>query len=128
MSIVSICMASIIAVLIAVKLKKINAEYSTLLSIGVCLLIISSIISRLSQVISYIYQITDYINVNMEYILIILKMLVISYICEFSSNICRDAGFGAISTHIELASRIIMMVMSIPILFNVLDMVVMLLG
>ncbi len=127
MSLISICMISIIIVLMAVKLKKINGEYSTLLSIAMCILIVAFIISRLSQVISYIDKITGYIDVNMEYISLILKMLVISYICEFSSNICRDAGFNAISTHIELAGRITMMVMSLPILFNVLDMVVMLL-
>ena len=128
MSLTTMCLVSIIVVLIAIKLKKINAEYSTLLSIGACLFIISFIISRLSSVISYINKITGYIDVNIEYISVILKMLVVSYICEFSSNICRDAGYGAISSHIELAGRITMMVMSLPILFNVLDMVVMLLS
>lgn len=128
MSLTSICMVSIAAVLIAIKLKKINGEYSTLLNIGMCLLVIAFIISRLGLVISYINKITDYIDINIEYISVILKMLAVSYICEFSSNICRDAGFASISSNIELAGRITMMVMSLPILFNVLDMVVMLLS
>ncbi len=128
MSLISMCMVSIIVVLIAIKLKKINGEYSTLLSMGACLFIISFIISKLSSVITYINKITSYIDVNIEYISVILKMLVVSYICEFSSNICRDAGYASISAHIELAGRITMMVMSLPILFNVLDMVVMLLS
>ena len=86
------------------------------------------ILARLSQVIDYINKITGYININAEYISIILKMLGISYICEFSSNICKDAGYGAISSQIELAGRIAMVVMSLPVLFHVIDMVVMLLG
>ena len=73
-------------------------------------------------------RITGYININMEYISILLKMLGISYICEFATNICKDAGYGAIASHIELAGRVTMVVMSLPILFHVIDMVVRLMG
>lgn len=105
-----------------------NAEYSTLLSIGACLFIVSFIIGRLGNVLDSIDRITGYININMEYILILLKMLGISYICEFATNICKDAGYGAIASHIELAGRVTMVVMSLPILFHVIDMVVRLMG
>ena len=47
MSLVTVCMASVLVVLVAIKLKKMNAEYSTLLSIGACLFIVSFIIGRL---------------------------------------------------------------------------------
>lgn len=105
-----------------------NAEYSTLLSIGACLFIVSFIIGRLENVLDSIDRITGYININMEYISILLKMLGISYICEFATNICKDAGYGAIASHIELAGRVTMVVMSLPILFHVIDMVVRLMG
>lgn len=105
-----------------------NAEYSTLLSIGACLFIVSFIVGRLGNVLDSIDRITGYININMEYISILLKMLGISYICEFATNICKDAGYGAIASHIELAGRVTMVVMSLPILFHVIDMVVRLMG
>lgn len=105
-----------------------NAEYSTLLSIGACLFIVSFIIGKLGNVLDSIDRITGYININMEYISILLKMLGISYICEFATNICKDAGYGAIASHIELAGRVTMVVMSLPILFHVIDMVVRLMG
>ena len=105
-----------------------NVEYSTLLSIGACLFIVSFIIGRLGNVLDSIDRITGYININMEYISILLKMLGISYICEFATNICKDAGYGAIASHIELAGRVTMVVMSLPILFHVIDMVVRLMG
>ena len=44
------------------------------------------------------------------------------------TNICKDAGYGAIASHIELAGRVTMVVMSLPILFHVIDMVVRLMG
>ena len=128
MSLVTVCMASVLVVLVAIKLKKMNAEYSTLLRIGACLFIVSFIVGRLGNVLDSIDRITGYININMEYISILLKMLGISYICEFATNICKDAGYGAIASHIELAGRVTMVVMSLPILFHVIDMVVRLMG
>lgn len=86
------------------------------------------IVGRLGNVLDSIDRITGYININMEYISILLKMLGISYICEFATNICKDAGYGAIASHIELAGRVTMVVMSLPILFHVIDMVVRLMG
>lgn len=49
MSLVTVCMASVLVVLVAIKLKKMNAEYSTLLSIGACLFIVSFIVGRLEM-------------------------------------------------------------------------------
>jgi stage III sporulation protein AD len=119
---------SILVVLIAIKLKKINGEYSTLISIGACLLIIGFIITRLTKIMSYMDKISSYVNIDMEYISIIFKMLGISFICEFSSGICKDAGFSAIATHIEIAGRVSMIVISLPILFSVIDMVAEMVG
>ena len=56
MSLVTVCMASVLVVLVAIKLKKMNAEYSTLLSIGACLFIVSFIIGRLGNVHHRIHQ------------------------------------------------------------------------
>jgi stage III sporulation protein AD len=128
MSLTSLCIASVIVVLIAIKLKKINPEYSTLISIGACLLIISFIVGRLSRIVGYIEKITAYIDVDAEYIAIILKMLGVAYICEFSAGICKDAGYSSMAAHIEIAGRVTMIVMSIPVLLNVIDMVVELVG
>jgi stage III sporulation protein AD len=124
MSLTSLCIASVVVVLIAVKLKKINGEYSIIISIGACLMIIAFVITRLTGMITYIEKIISYISVDTEYISIILKMLGISYICEFSSSICKDAGFGAIASHIEIAGRISMVVMSLPVLMNIIDMII----
>ncbi len=128
MSFISLILASIIVIMMAIKLNKINAEYSTLLSIGACLLIIFFVIGKLKGVFGYINKITSYINIDTTYIEIILKMIGIAYVCEFASNICKDAGYSAISAQIEMAGKISMIALGIPVLMSVIDLVVSLLG
>lgn len=122
-SLLTICAASIVVVLISLKLKKINGEYSMILSTAACVLILGFIVDRLGQLVDYIGTVVKYINVDMSYISLIMKMLIVAYICEFVSGICKDSGYSAMASYIELAGRITMAVMSLPVLMNVIEMV-----
>lgn len=55
-------------------------------------------------------------NLNMVYVETILKIIGIAYIAEFGAQITRDAGQGSIASKIELAGKILILVMAIPIL------------
>ncbi len=55
-------------------------------------------------------------KVNMVYVETILKIIGIAYIAEFAAQITKDAGQGAIASKIELAGKIIILAMAIPIL------------
>ena len=46
----------------------------------------------------------------------LLKIIGIAYIAEFGAQITKDAGQGAIASKIELAGKILILVMAIPIL------------
>ena len=68
--------------------------------------------------IDYINDIGAMISIDGEYIEAILKMMGIAYISEFSSNICKDAGYQAIASQIEIFSKIAILIMSLPVLFT----------
>jgi len=55
-------------------------------------------------------------NVNLVYVETILKIIGIAYIAEFAAQITKDAGQGSISSKIELAGKILILAMAIPIL------------
>ncbi|EIJ78823.1 stage III sporulation protein AD [Bacillus methanolicus PB1] len=55
-------------------------------------------------------------NVNLIYVETILKIIGIAYIAEFAAQISKDAGQGAIASKIELAGKILILAMAIPIL------------
>ncbi len=55
-------------------------------------------------------------KVNLIYVETILKIIGIAYIAEFAAQITKDAGQGAIASKIELAGKILILAMAIPIL------------
>ena len=73
---------------------------------------------------SYIDRLTAYVSVNISYIDVILKMIGIAYICRFSSDICKDAGCNAMASQVEMAGKITLILLSMPILMGVIDLVV----
>jgi stage III sporulation protein AD len=52
-----------------------------------------------------------------------MKMIGITYVAEFSSNLCKDAGYHAVATQIEMFGKLSIMVVSLPVLLALLDMI-----
>jgi len=48
-------------------------------------------------------------------------MIGITYICEFSSNVCRDAGFQAIGGQIEVFGKVCILMFGLPIVISLLQ-------
>ena len=118
----------IIAVILALSLKSRNPEISTLMSAGICIIIISISIDRLAAVTEMIERISEYISIDSVYLSVLLKLVGISYICEFASGISKDAGYSAVSSQIEMVGKLTMLVISMPVVISVIDKVVSLLG
>ena len=120
--IVKIGMLAVAGILLAMPLKKEKGEYSSLLSITICVLIFSFIITKIEVVFVFIKQLEGMISIESQYIFIMLKMIGIAYIAEFVIGICKDAGFAAISGQIEVFAKISILVVSLPLFLTFLEM------
>lgn len=124
MSLISVVFAAVIVVLIALKLREMGSGYGILMSIGACVMMMYFVIGRFRQITGYIDRLVSYVSVDITYIDIILKMIGIAYICQFATDICRDAGYQAIASQVEMAGKISLILLSMPVLMSVIDLVV----
>lgn len=113
----------IIAIVLAISLKIRNPEISAIISITICISIISLSVDRLGSMLKVLDRISSYIKVDKEYLSILLKLIGIAYICEFASGISKDAGYNAVAAQIELFGKLTMLVVSIPVLMQVIEMI-----
>lgn len=118
---IKIALIGIVSVLAAIQFKNGKSEYAILISITGCVLIFYFGAGKLSTIVDSINKIRGYLSVNSEYLSILLKIIGITYIAEFSSNLCKDAGYAAIGNQIELAGKLSIMALSMPILLALLD-------
>jgi stage III sporulation protein AD len=56
------------------------------------------------------------------YLKILLKMIGITYMAEFGSNLCRDAGSSAVAGQIEFFGKLLLLALSLPVLSSLLEM------
>ena len=68
-----------------------------------------------------IQRIEAYIRIDSAMVKILVKMIGITYVAEFATGICRDAGFGALGNQIEMFARLSLMAVSVPVLLALLE-------
>ena len=116
MSMLQLGILGIVGVLLALQLKTIRPEFSVYIGIVIGLLIFFSITEKVEEVVVLMREILQMIDLNQSYLRLIFKMLGITYVAEFSSAICKDAGYQSIANQIEIFGKITILVMSLPII------------
>ena len=123
MTIVSIAVLGLTAMILAVQLKGVQGEYGIYLAAGAGLVIFFYGISKLETIIETVKQVQAYIKINHVYINALMKMIGITYIAEFSSGICKDAGYGSLGNQIEIFGKLSILAVSMPILLALMEMI-----
>ncbi len=114
-------MLALVAVLLGVQFKGSRSEYSIYISLAAGILIFLYGISRLEFIIDTINRIQGYIHFNMEYTGTLIKMIGITYIAEFASSICKDSGYQAIASQIEIFGKLSILAISMPVILALLE-------
>ena len=91
------------------------------MSVAAGIFLFVCIIDRLEIFISTVEQISSYINMDAGYLATMLKMIGITYIAEFSSGICKDAGYQTIASQIEIFSKLTILALGMPVLLALLE-------
>jgi stage III sporulation protein AD len=82
------------------------------------------LVEQIFDVIRMLERIAINANVNLIYVETILKIVGIAYIAEFGAQITKDAGQGAIASKIELAGKILILAMAVPILTVIIETII----
>lgn len=121
MEIIKIGLLGIAAVLLAVQFKTQKPEYSLYIGIGAAVLVFSYTFRFLSQLLSQINTLQGFFDGNGSYLKTLFKIVGITYVCEFSAGICKDAGFSSVAGQIEVMGKLSVMFAGLPILLAVLE-------
>lgn len=119
--IIKVGMLGILGVLLAIQFKAHKPEYGMLIGFGICILIFGYSIGQVEAVLDQFLSLGKYLGNAKGYLSILVKVIGITYICEFSAGICKDAGFGALSDQIEILGKLSVIFAGLPVLFAVIE-------
>ena len=75
-----------------------------------------SVLSKIQEIMVYIEHLADFVHVDTLYMDVILKMIGIMYLSEFTSSICRDAGYASIASQIQVLAKLSILALGMPVL------------
>lgn len=118
---IKVGLLGIVGVLIAVQLKAQKPEYGIYIGLAIGILIFCYIIKELEALIKQFDIIRQYLGNGERYLTILIKVMGITYICEFCSGICKDAGYSTVAQQIEIWGKLSVMFAGVPILLAVIE-------
>ena len=78
----------------------------------------------MASVLDALRTFTGRMNIDTVYISTVFRIVGIAYIAEFGAQVCKDAGENSIASKIELAGKVIILVLAVPILIALMELII----
>lgn len=121
--IVKIIGVALVTAIASILLKATKPELSFAVTITGIIVIMMYIIDALSGVLSFFTEIGRLTGLDNGLIKILLKIVGVGYLTEFGAGILHDFGSAAIADKVTLCGKLLILILSIPVLEGLLKMI-----
>ena len=120
---IQVCIMAIAGIFAGLILKKDKPELAAVIIMLISFCIGIRVFGVVEMLIEEIQGWAKLLDGNDVYIGLLLKIIGITYLCEFASNLCKDNGYSALGNHIELFGKVTIMVAGLPVMKTMLSMI-----
>lgn len=124
-TIIGVCVITAVASLF---IKKYQPEYSLVLTLLSGALVLVALALTLGGIISQLRDVFDSSKLDSEIFKVVIKALGICYITNFAGDTCRDFGQTSLAAKVELAGKITITVLTLPLIKGILSTALELIG
>ena len=121
MNIMQIVALAVVAVVLIVVIRQEKPELALQISMVVGIIIFVFVLWKLSGVIKVLERLARQAELNMVFLGALLKIIGIAYIAEFGTQVCLDAGEKALAFKVELAGKVMILILAAPIISTIMD-------
>ena len=109
---------ALVTTCICVLLKQWNPEISMMAALLCGILIFGIILVNLTPVLDTIGKLVAGAEFDSGYLSVVLKSLGICYVTQLAADTCRDSGYSSIASKVELAGKVSVIVIAMPLFTN----------
>ena len=109
---------ALVTTCICVLLKQWNPEISMMAALLCGILIFGIILVNLTPVLDTIGKLVAGVEFDSGYLSVVLKSLGICYVTQLAADTCRDSGYSSIASKVELAGKVSVIVIVMPLFTN----------
>jgi len=118
----------LVAAALIVLMRQHRPEFALLISIAGGLGLLLYVAAAALPVLSQAQGILSRTKIPGTYLKILLQALGICYLTQFAADACRDAGESSIASKIELAGKVAVVVLALPLFSQLIDVIGKLIG
>src|SRR5699024_7585985 len=124
MEIINIVVFGITASIVYTVVQEMNRSFAFFIVVIRGIAIFLPVIRRIGTIIQLIEALGQKASVDGVYMKTILKIIGIAYIAELGASITKDAGLSSVASKIELAGKIFILLLAIPIITAVIEAII----
>jgi stage III sporulation protein AD len=107
---------------LAVTIRQYNPIFGMLTALSLGAFIMLSLCDVIKEVVVSISEIAESGGMEIGYIAVVMKVIGIAYISQFGAQMLRDSGENAIAAKCELAGKLFILYLTIPVIGDFLRM------
>ncbi len=123
MEMIKVAIAGIAVVLLALELKAHKPVLGIVLGMVGALLIMVISVDKILLVLGQFQGVLEYLGEGASYFTVLLKVVGVTYLCQFSAGVCKDAGFSNLADQIQVFGKLYIMLAGMPILLAFIDVI-----
>ena len=124
MSALQIAGFAVCAAALALVMRRLRPEAAPLLVIAAGALAGMMVIPQLAEIISRVIALAKAGSLEDSYMSPLLKVGGISLLMDFSAQTCRDAGEDGLALKVELAGRVMLIALALPVIHTLLSQII----
>ena len=103
--------------------RSFNERYAVFVSIAGTIALLLFVASELTPIFNFIKKLGGKAGENNKYFSTVIKGLAICYLSEFTAGFCKDCGQSGWAEKVEMACRCALLVLTIPLFEEFLDVI-----
>lgn len=124
MDILKIVSFSFMVLFVLLLFKGRREDFRILIGIAASASLLLMIFPQIKSLFDIIMELSVKAKIDFIYIKIILKVIGITYLATFCSEICRDAGENSLASKVEITAKILILISAVPVMMAVLNSIV----
>ena len=100
---------------VVMAVRKYDSVYGMLTALALGTFILISLCTTIENILGELNGIIETGGLNKAYIGVVLKVIGIAYLSQFGAEMLRDSGEGAIAAKCELAGKIFILYLTMPV-------------
>ncbi|HEY8463021.1 MAG TPA: stage III sporulation protein AD [Bacillota bacterium] len=113
----------LVATVLLIILRKERPEIAVLVGIAATGLMIGALIHKIADILVAFETLAVRAEVNGEYLKLCFKIVGLAYLAGLGAQICKDAGENTMAAKIELAGKIFILGLGVPVMAGLLDLI-----